>query len=105
MIAAHSYVSDVLIGDTVKENSHEKQLQKDWRESLYQRVGVQLLYVNQAHPEDAEDLHVICDLLSHGVVMLDGLKDVHNEKEGVSEVIRDYDRLKGIESGMNLKRV
>ena len=46
MIAAHSYVSDVLIGDTVKENSHEKQLQKDWRESLYQRVGVQLLYVN-----------------------------------------------------------
>lgn len=42
MIAAHSYVSDVLVGDTVKENSHEKQVQKDWRDSLYQRVGVQL---------------------------------------------------------------
>lgn len=44
MIAAHSYVSDVLVGDTVKETPHEKRVQKDWRESLYQRVRLEMYF-------------------------------------------------------------
>lgn len=50
-------------------------------------------------------MHVICDLLSHGVVVLDELKGVHSEKETVKEIISEYDRIKGIESRMNVKRV
>ena len=48
---------------------------------------------------------MICDLLSHGVVKLDGFKNVHDEKECMSEIVRVYDQLKGIESGMTHNRV
>lgn len=41
MIAAHSYVSDVLIGDTRHDPTHDERLRKDWRESLYQRVCIE----------------------------------------------------------------
>ena len=59
----------------------------------------------QAHPEDAEELHVICDLLTKGMVSLDSEEILHTEKEVIEVIIDEYNQIQGVESGLNSKSV
>lgn len=59
----------------------------------------------QAHPEDAEDIHLICDLLSQGYVSLHEESHTNTLAELVDAMIAGYNKLKGTDTHLSRKRL
>ncbi|CBK22077.2 uncharacterized protein [Blastocystis hominis] len=97
IIAANSYVSEVLEGD-VEEQPHPLNLvPNNWssQEEMYSR----------AHPEDAEDLHVICDLLNSGLILLEEESNGKSLVQILEGIITKYNKQKGVDSGLDARRL
>ena len=59
----------------------------------------------KAHPEDAEDIHLICDLLASGYVSLHEESHNHSLAEIVDAIIAGYNKLQGTDSKLSRKRM